>query len=231
MFAHTSQKNLLFISRTSFLFWLTFTLIFDSIFDSIKEKNILVEGWTDHQLLRIALSSIPGDYKNSLKAFNAIGVCYADGLKTIESLCGMLDLIPRKYIVLSDSDAPADDQKKKFEKNREKGIWLKYDDIYKNRAIITSEDFIMCSHLVEAYDKSAKENGVNVEITVQYLEAAQMGRLKAIRDELARNKVDKELSKEIIATLKKAVFIDMKQTWIENDYYEFLERLLNIIEV
>ena len=199
-----------------------------SIFETLKEFNIVFEGWTDKQLFTIAITKIPPQYKNDISILKDYGTCFSDGVKDIKTTCNILDMIPRKYLVLSDSDQPAKEKQKEFNKFNN-NTWFRYDEIYNIRRIITSEDFIKTNILYSELLKQLKKQNIQVTITEQEIIQAPNGRIKVIEGKLRKENIDKERIKKILHDLKENIFKNLKCTQIEDDYYDFLRDLVLFI--
>lgn len=92
----------------------------------------MFEGWTDKELFAISIARIPAELKKDISALKDYGTCFSNGVKDIKAICNILDLIPRKYIVLSDSDQRAKEKQKEFSQYNP-NIWFRYDEVYKDR--------------------------------------------------------------------------------------------------
>ena len=195
-----------------------------SLFESLKDFNIVFEGWTDKVLFHTALSKIPAQYKKDVENLKSYGTCFSNGVKDIKSTCNILELIPRKYIVLSDSDKPARDKQLEFKKYNP-NTWKRYDELYNSRRIITSEDFIKTGILYSELCKILKEKDLSVAISEQDIMTSPNGRIKLIENKLRGNKLEDTIVKNVLHDLKERIFNNLKQTHIEEDYYEFLRQL------
>lgn len=200
-----------------------------SIFETLKEFNIVFEGWTDKQLFATSIVRMPGEYKNDINVLKDFGTCFSNGVKDIKATCNILDLIPRKYIVLSDSDKPAKEKQKEFSQYNP-NTWFRYDEIYKDRIIITSEDFVKTNILYAELNKILKSKKLEVAITEQDIILSPNGRIKFIEESLRKADIKKDTIKEILHDLKENIFTNLKYTQIEEDYYEFLKQLVIFIE-
>ena len=98
-----------------------------SIYEDLKKKNILLEGYTDKQVLRLLTKG---------NKWKDVGTCYTRGATHIAYVVSILDLASRKYVVLSDEDEGAN-----REKNRmgNPDFWYTYKDL--GSEAITIEDF------------------------------------------------------------------------------------------
>lgn len=200
-----------------------------SIFETLKEYNIIFEGWTDKKLYETSLNKIPQNYKNDINNLKDYGTCFSNGVKSINPICSILDLIPREYLVLSDSDKPAQEKQKEFSEHK-KNIWYRYDEIYNGRIIVTSEDFIKTNVLYSELRKLLKIKKITIEVSEQDIALAANGRVKLIEDKLNHAGIEKPVVKEILHDLKENIFTNLKYTQIEDDYYDFLSQLSNLIK-
>lgn len=199
-----------------------------SIFEALKEFNIIFEGWTDKKLYETSLNKIPQSYKADIISLKDYGTCFSNGVKEIKPICSILDLIPRKYLVLSDSDKPAKEKQKDFGQYK-LDTWYRYDEIYNERIIITSEDFIKTNILYSELSKLLKDKNIDKNITEQDIILAPNGRIKLIEDKLNQAGLEKTIIKEVLHDLKENIFTNLKYTQIEDDYYEFLKQLATLI--
>ena len=201
-----------------------------SIFETLRQFNIIFEGWTDKKLYEVAISKIPSQYSAEVSVFKNYGTCFSDGVKDIKSTTSILDLIPRPYIILSDSDKPARDKQLEFS-TAQPNNWKRYDEIYTERRIVTSEDFIKVEILKNELDKILKKKSVECEISISDISSAPNGRVKLIENKLRSKRIDDTIVKSILHDLKHNIYNNLKYTNIEPDYYEFLSKFKNYIEL
>ena len=200
-----------------------------SIFEMLRKFNIIFEGWTDKKLFEVAISRLPSQYSKEISVFKDYGICFSDGVKDIKSTSNILDLIPRPYIILSDSDKIARDKQIEFNKTKPNS-WKRYDEIFSERRIVTSEDFIKVDILKKELDKVLKEKKQECPITIEDISNAPNGRIKLIENKLRIKRIDNEIVRSILHDLKENIFNNLKYTHIEEDYYEFLNQFKICIE-
>jgi len=190
-----------------------------SVFEILKEKNILFEGWRDYKLFETALQS----QKISLETkrfFKEIGKAYAQGVPDICRITPILQLADRKVLIITDSDQPAKEQEKKFKENHGWGKWVKYDEIIKG--IITEEDFIKNKKLIETLKK--------LGIFAKDLELTNNNKIETIKRFLHKKGYNAEEIKEILENLKRTLFEEVSEKDIEESYFEFLNQLRKKLE-
>ena len=98
-----------------------------SIYEELKKKNILLEGYSDKEVLKPFLV---GD------AWEEYGICFTGGVKNIKNTISILDLGGREYFVLSDADEAA---KRRCKEMGNPNWWFTYKSL--GRDEITIEDF------------------------------------------------------------------------------------------
>lgn len=190
-----------------------------SVFEILKEKNILFEGWRDYKLFETALQS----QKISLETkrfFKEIGKAYAQGVKDIRRITPILQLADRKVLIITDSDQPAKEQQKKFQENHGWGKWLEYDEIIKG--IITEEDFIKNKKIIETLNK--------LGISTKDLKLKNNNKIKTIKEFLQNKGYNNEEIREKLENLKQILFEEVSEKDIEESYFEFLKQLRKKLE-
>lgn len=179
-----------------------------SIFECIKDKNIIFEGWLDKELHNSYCSY------NNIKDFSKYGIVYLHGISGVETLVQLLILANKKFIIVADSDKTSKDKRKDFEEKYRvyKDNWLGYEDIVNK--ISTMEDFFNTDYV----ERIIKENGYN-----DYEYNDKKNAIENIDKAVANNKEEKQkIKSELINNISKEVII--------NDYSSFVDGLKNKIE-
>ena len=145
-----------------------------SVFEEIKKKNILLEGYTDKRPLRLFTKG--PDWKD-------IGLCYTGGAKNIRCVVSMLDLISREYFVLSDGDADAKQRKQDMENPQ---YWYTYEDL--GSAAITIEDFYDKAFFMGIVKKILKRDGIEMPDSVLSEDNDRMKSIKRFLEQEAKAK-------------------------------------------
>ncbi len=154
-----------------------------SIYENLKKVNILLEGYTDKKTLNLFMKG---------KEWSNFGKCFTGGVKHIGHVISILDLVDRKYFILSDADQSAK-QKKRDMGNPD--YWYTYSDL--NSEEITIEDFYKQDYFFNIVEKILSENNISIDGL-----DLQTNRIKSIKDHFARNNVGSENSKSIIKDIK-----------------------------
>ena len=123
-----------------------------SVYEELKKRNILLEGYTDKQPLRLFTRD---------KKWKDFGICYTGGAKNIKCVISMLDLVSREYYVLSDGDDAAK-RKKKDMGNPD--YWYTYEDL--GSMAITVEDFYQKTFFMNIVQEILTKYEIEVETSV-----------------------------------------------------------------
>lgn len=192
-----------------------------SIFEILREKNIIFEGWRDKKLFRVALTSATQKYKDLKKTFDDVGLCHAKGVKGISSISPFLELANRKWIVISDSDKVAREQQNQY---KGEGTWLRYDQLLpEENGIVTGEDFIKVDAFRRPLELISSENPELPPFDIATI--ASTNRLAIIRKWLAEGGFNKEKQDTTLNSLKSAIFDHLEYTQIEDFYFSAVENI------
>ena len=200
-----------------------------SIFSSIKENNIIFEGWRDKQLFKIALNS--NRLEDNLKTkFNNIGLAHAKGVISFKHITPIIELVNRKCIVVSDTDEAAKQEQEKFNNENLFGNWLRYDEIDPECKAITGEDFIKLDsfHFLLIQILSNFDDGLS-EITKEELKHSK-GRIWALTRFLTSKGIDDKNKKNILNQVKEYIFKNIQECDIEDSYFTFMNKLATRID-
>jgi energy-coupling factor transporter ATP-binding protein EcfA2 len=195
-----------------------------SIFESLKKKNILFEGWRDKRLFQVALSKVPKQYKRLRKTFNAIGFCHATGVKDIRTITPLLELANRDCLILSDDDEISKEKQSQFMKIRGCGTWKRYSEIWPEVGAVTGEDFIRPQVFRAIIDDIRKEHTTLPDLPDESLSHPK-GKLYAFTNWLSSGGITKPETTNILASIKDRVFEQLKPSQIEDRYYVMLGKL------
>lgn len=123
-----------------------------SIFECLKPKNIIFEGYLDKQLFIKYCK-----FNKIEKDFNNYGTVYLNGISGAETLVQILLLANKKFVIVADSDETSKHKRIDFERNypEYKYSWLAYADFFKT--ISTMEDFLTTEHIEAQIKKSGYE--------------------------------------------------------------------------
>mgnify|MGYP001612783986 CR=1 FL=1 len=200
-----------------------------SIFESLKKKNIIFEGWRDKKLCEVAIQKPPSNYKHLKDTFEEIGLCHSKGVKGITPITSLLELANRECLILSDDDDPSKEKQKEYIKDKGYGIWKRYSEVLPDIKAITGEDFIKTGAFHKPIDTIRKNYPSLEDISDSDL-SNKNGKIYAIQSWLNKSKIDNKEQKKIIDSIKESIFEDLKPSYIEPVYYEFLEKLIDFFQ-
>jgi hypothetical protein len=198
-----------------------------SIFSSLREKNLIFEGWRDKKLFEVALSNVPQGYEAVNELAN-LGKCFVQGVKQVECSTPLFEAGKRKCLILSDCDGAAREHQRRHEANKGCGVWKRYDEVLGGTSAISGEDFIKDAAYHDLIDQTAREHNIAVLSLADLNEPG--GRVRALRRWLAgAGVVPQELDRSI-ENIKAGVFDALEASEIKTEYYDYLTNILPLIE-
>lgn len=195
-----------------------------SIFETLRQKNIIFEGWKDKNGFGIATNSPPRGFAK-IKKLDRFGRCHATGVKDIERVANFLELANREYIVISDGDTVA---KKKQRDYAGSGKWLRYDEILGVDEEITFEDFLDVSYFYESSKAVLSDSYPSRDIE-DLVFSEQKPVLKTLSSWLGKNDIRGDEQKEIMKRVKDKASEDLKIENFKNRYFEMLSNLADML--
>ena len=189
-----------------------------SIFENLKKKNIIFEGWRDKNLFLIALNDLP---INAKRIFSEIGFCHAHGVKEISHITKILELAKREWIVISDGDSAAIQQQNAY---KGKGPWFRYDELLPKYKPVTGEDFIKPRAFKNILKSITQKNPTLNKFDIHSLSCG-IKKLDVIKSWLCAGSIPENIRKEIIEEIKESVFNSIEPTQIDQKYFELLSNI------
>jgi len=199
-----------------------------SIFESLKAKNIIFEGWKDKKLFQVALSKLPKEFKSLKVKYDSVGLCHAKGVKDVQNITPLLELANRKCIIISDNDKAAIEKQREFDKSKGYGKWFKYKDIDPDIEAITGEDFISTTYIFECIGKFKDDFKELIAFKGQQI--STVGKLSSIHRECKEIGMAEDKIKEFIDKLKNRIFDDLTPASVVSDYYQMINKLADLID-
>ena len=198
-----------------------------SLYEIIKAKNIVFEGWRDKKLYQVAITKQKHGYKAVFEKLNSVGICHCTGVKQIQNFTPTFEIAQRDCLIISDNDSMAKQYQRKYSENKGFGEWYTYRDIDPNCLAITGEDFIKTSKLKSAIVEFKKENST-FQGTPKYVS------LKGFMDEFEKwciknNIKDKGEISDFKRKYKEILFDTLLQEDIKKEYFEFLKKVADKI--
>lgn len=200
-----------------------------SVFATLRQKNIIFEGWRDKHLFATATKRLPSSHSSLRERFKEVGVCHAKGVKHIKSITPLIELANRECIIITDGDGPAREKQTEYAAERGYGKWKRYDELLPNVVEnITGEDFIKPSAFLPILKKmNARMPALSI-LRDEDLGQPQ-AKLRTIDMWLTAGGLSAPQRKAEIAALKEMLFDTLKPSDIEPIYFDFLDALSNIL--
>lgn len=185
------------------------------MFEFLRTKNIIFEGFYDKVLFQTALKKY-----GKKKPMNDVGLCHGHGAPQIRKFAPIFDAGERSFIVVSDGDAAALAAQKSYRQGKFSGEWFTYGELGNSRAI-TGEDFVKAEVIQKSVAALAKNH---VKVSTTPLPALpESNRLNAVRGWLTSCGCGDEETKDFLSNLKASLFDGLKLNEIEDDYFEMLQ--------
>lgn len=188
-----------------------------SLFEMLNENNIIFEGWRDKEFFRKCLNKFKAQNE-----FNHFGFCHAAGTKDIEAKSGLIELLGREFLIVSDSDKPAIEKKKS---SGYKHKWLMYSDICGNE-YETMEDFINYEYLLKKFTITLKNHEQNESLNFT------MNHAKPVMEQFKNSLLSQGLTKDLIGIIlnnfKEISLKDLKAKDIKDEYQKIISKILKL---
>ncbi|WNY23175.1 DNA replication and repair protein RecF [Methanimicrococcus hongohii] len=190
-----------------------------STFETLKENNLIFEGWSDQEVLKMVLSSNDSRIPDQIRNF---GLTFSTGVSNITPIAKILELANRNYFVISDSDDIAKRSKKDYiDQDRCLGPWYMYGDFIQN--IFTLEDFVKHSSFKNSIENS-RQNTPQLTKEFDYNEFSkiQFKRVDYIKDWVKECTNDSKKIKEIMMEIKIDLYSNLSISDLEEQYFDFI---------
>ncbi|MCX6319537.1 MAG: AAA family ATPase [Bacteroidetes bacterium] len=175
-----------------------------SIFECLKPKNIIFEGYLDKKLFEkyCQFHSIGSE-------INDYGLVYLGGISGVDTLVQILLLANKKFIIVTDSDEPSKKKRKIFEQTFQdvKNSWLAYADIVSE--VQTMEDF---------FDSDYIESTLHNNINPDYNYIKNKSAIFNIENSVGGDKLKKQ-------NIKNLLMNNCNKENVQNKYRVFIEKL------
>lgn len=133
-----------------------------SIYELMKPKNIIFEGWRDKKVFETFMKSKGGLQILGKKEQAQIGLLHAVGVKDIPRIASICENYNRDYIIISDSDKPALEKQKDFHRKEK---WLTYKD-FQGVTAVTTEDFVSKAVINKAVKQVLKDFVIEGDLNI-----------------------------------------------------------------
>jgi predicted ATP-dependent endonuclease of OLD family len=198
-----------------------------SLYEIMRQKNIVFEGWRDKKLYKTAIENCPPKYKVLCKKLVSYGYCQSNGVKGVKTLTPIFESINRKCIIVTDADEPAKERKMEYEKIKGIGAWKTYLEIDDSCFAITGEDFLKIEYVISKITKLKKQYS---ELKKEPdFKANTKGVIYNVNNWLISQKKKEEV-KPIVSEFKSLLFDNLDTKNIDNKYFKFLQKLQEVVE-
>lgn len=193
-----------------------------SIFDNLKENNILFEGWCDKKVFFEAMKHIPSKYKGLKEEFRNVGIAHLQGVSDVGRVSPILDLASRNYMIVSDCDQRAKAEQKNFSGS---GHWKRWDELSNKANIITLEDFITSEHVMKVLTKVKQAYPQLSSLGFEALNLRANGGTIHCIEQWIGKEMPREEKRIFINKFKEECFNSISYIDIEDYFYEYLQEL------
>jgi len=199
-----------------------------SVFEMLKPKNIVFEGWRDKALFRTAMSRVPSAYSSLKQKIAQLGLCHIEGVKDVRRVTPLLELAGRDCVIVSDGDTVAREHQKLHTQERLYGDWVRYDELVPDFAPVTAEDFIKSEVVAQCVAKVAKRH--EKLSTLAFQSSPDTGQLRELDRWLSKSGLSGGERKFFANQVKEALFGDLKPAHVRTEYYGFIAALVERVE-
>lgn len=196
-----------------------------SVFETLKQKNVIFEGWRDKYVYNVAkdaMTKVDADLKARL---SQIGATHANGVKDIRNVAKFMELAGRPCLIISDADAPAMQHRRQYDEPTAWGEWKTLQDIFGPGPVVTAEDLITSAAVVKRANKFRATIPGLAAATEATLGGAQPT-LAALTAWLQSAGLDGSGLQDAISGLKTALFDNLKRAELR-DEAELLVRFVD----
>lgn len=193
-----------------------------SIFDGLRDRNVVLEGATDRFLLSAAIAS----RAELATAYATVGICHAGGVKNIAKITPMLQLARRVSLVVSDADLPALQSRKEYAGG---SVWVTYVELA-GPNFMTAEDFLAPAHIDAVVRKLLAHAPELAHVASTSGDQSYVHFMRRVADALTIAKVDKERRGEVVRLLKDALFASLEPASLRPEACRLAEQVLVKLE-
>lgn len=195
-----------------------------SVFEVLKQKNILFEGWRDKKLFQTALKRPISGQINFKKIFKDVGLAHSIGVKFMKYITPVFEAANRDCFILSDNDELAKRYQKDFNEENLYGDWKRYDELLPDLQEITAEDFIKKDIIIRAW-KNIKQDYTHLGDLNNTELGDDRGVIYVLKQKIRTCEIDGNKQKEILDSIKEYIFSELKPSHIDDNYFNLLERI------
>lgn len=195
-----------------------------SIFEALKQYNVIFEGWRDKRIFDVVATSMAKADAELRQTLGHVGLTFADGVKDVRNVAHFLQLASRPCLIISDADKAALQHRNSYQCPGAWGRWKTLQDVLPGMSVITGEDLIARAAVVKKANRfrtRIKGLGPLAEDFFSPPEATIVG----LRRWLETAGLKDSNIEEILSELKNVLFEDLKRSDL-NDHAEQLVKFV-----
>ena len=197
-----------------------------SMFETLKEHNVIFEGWRDKEIFRVVSDSMSKVSKPIKDRIAEIGMTFADGVKDVKNVAHFLQLASRPCLIISDADKVALQHRKTYQQPGAWGTWKTLQDVMPTASILTGEDLLTKAAVVKRANKF-RTSIENLDALNEEFFNAGEATLAGLRRWVATTGLNGEQLDEYMNTLKTALFDGLKRSEISDQAEELINYVVN----
>lgn len=197
-----------------------------SIFETVKKKNIIFEGWRDKELFRVAADSAIRQHKLSKEQVGEVGLTFAEGVKDVKHVTKFLQLADRNCLIISDADPAGVSAQREHVRSNGWGKWITLQDVYGGGAVVSSEDLLERNALLKRANLFRKQHRPDLsELTAGDFKAG-VSTIKSLENWIRPLGLSPDESKELLHHLKGSLFEKLRRDEIVDSAFMLVEHAL-----
>ena len=196
-----------------------------SLFEVLKEKNIIFEGWKDKEIFRVLADATSKSDKEKKTILASIGLTYAEGVKDVKNVSNVLELANRGCLIISDADKPAEEKRKAYQKIGAWGKWVTLREILGPESTVqTGEDLLTRASVIKKANKwRSTVPGLSALTEEHFADKTCLSSLSSWLDTSGISGEDKEKS---LTDLKNALFENLKREDLVEDSIKIVDYVI-----
>jgi predicted ATPase len=197
-----------------------------SLFETLKPKNLIFEGWRDKTLFVTARAALSKNDAKLRERMSGVGITHATGVKDIKNVARFMELAGRPCLIISDADNAAIQHRKQYLESEGWGTWVTIAEILNSDALRTAEDLLTTKALIDRANKFRSQvDGLKALTEDKFAEGRAT--LPVLTDWLAGAGLRDADLQEKMNSLKAALFNKLKRSELKDavdDIVRFVDK-------
>jgi hypothetical protein len=182
-----------------------------SIFESLKQYNVVFEGWRDKEIFRVASEALGKSNRTIKEQLSEIGVTFAEGVKDVRHVTQFLQLAARPCLIISDADKVALQHRKLYQVPGAWGVWKTLQDAIPETSVVTAEDLLKREAVIRRANKFAEAQSLGVPLKEDFFGDGE-ATLVGLKRWLVAAGLKGDALEEGTARLKESLFEGLKRS-------------------